>query len=442
MPRISYSDDFKHEAIRLVTEADHSRKQVARDLGVSLGTLRDWIHKLAPDGPVVSDRLPEAEQLRQLRREVERLRMERDILKKPSASSLRRRPDCDLRLHPTARERVPRGCGLPRARRESERVPGLARTARERAPEGRPSAHGAHCRVARGESADVRCPTHPRRPPRAGPPRRATACGASDASGGAPRRVPSAQGPSRGRTGTGRWPRPRPAPVHRRAPDRVWCADVKQVWTRQGWLFLAAVLDLYSRRIVGHACGTSATTELVDQAFAAAVGRRRPSAGLVHHSDRGAAYVSGPFLASLAAVRAVRSVSRPGTPLDNAVMESFFSTLERELLVRERYVSRAEARSSLFDYYRGVLQRPAEALDAGLPQSSGVRGPLYHQGGVLSTGMCSAHSLGRRGRAPPPHTPSQRCRTTPITSSPPSPSPSAAPCSSPPPSSSLRRRTR
>jgi transposase len=82
MSRISYTDDFKHEAVRLVTVEGISRKQVARDLGISLGTLRDWIHKLAPDGPVVSDKLPEAEQLRQLKREVERLRMERDILKK------------------------------------------------------------------------------------------------------------------------------------------------------------------------------------------------------------------------------------------------------------------------------------------------------------------------------------------------------------------------
>ena len=141
------------------------------------------------------------------------------------------------------------------------------------------------------------------------------------------------------------------------APDRVWCADVKQVWTRQGWVFLAAVIDLYSRRIVGHACGASATTALVDRAFTSALRRRRPESGLVHHSDRGAAYVSGPFLSSLAAAGALRSLSRPGTPLDNAVIESFFSTLERELLARARYVTRAEARSSLFDYIEVFYNR-------------------------------------------------------------------------------------
>lgn len=141
------------------------------------------------------------------------------------------------------------------------------------------------------------------------------------------------------------------------APDRVWCADIKQVWTRQGWVYLAAVIDLYSRRIVGHACGVSATTALVERAFAAAVRRRQPAVGLVHHSDRGAAYVSGPFLASLAAAGAVRSLSRPGTPLDNAVIESFFSTLERELLAGEGFETRAAARSALFDYIEVFYNR-------------------------------------------------------------------------------------
>jgi putative transposase len=167
-----------------------------------------------------------------------------------------------------------------------------------------------------------------------------------------PRKSPSAGSPT---------PADSPDLVRRQftveAPDRVWCADVKQVWTREGWVFLAAVIDLYSRRIVGHACGASATTALVERAFDAAVARRRPSAGLAHHSDRGAAYVSGPFLSSLTAAGAVRSLSRPGTPLDNAVIESFFSTLERELLVRERYATRFEARSSLFDYIEVFYNR-------------------------------------------------------------------------------------
>ena len=82
MPRITYTDEFKREAVRLVTDQGRPRKQVARELGVSTGTLRDWIHRFAPEGPAVSGALPEAEQIRQLRRELERVRMERDSLKK------------------------------------------------------------------------------------------------------------------------------------------------------------------------------------------------------------------------------------------------------------------------------------------------------------------------------------------------------------------------
>ncbi len=141
------------------------------------------------------------------------------------------------------------------------------------------------------------------------------------------------------------------------APDQVWCADIKQVRTREGWVFLAAVIDLYSRRIVGHACGSSPTTALAERALTSAAGRRAPARGLVHHSDRGAAYVGGPFLSSLEAVGGVPSLSRPGTPLDNAVIESFFSTLERELLAGRRFGTRAEARSALFDYIEVFYNR-------------------------------------------------------------------------------------
>jgi transposase len=82
MPRTTYPEDFRREAVRLVTEEGHPRKQVARDLGVSVGALRDWIHRYAPGEAAVSDALPEAEQIRQLKRELHRLQQERDILKK------------------------------------------------------------------------------------------------------------------------------------------------------------------------------------------------------------------------------------------------------------------------------------------------------------------------------------------------------------------------
>ena len=95
-------------------------------------------------------------------------------------------------------------------------------------------------------------------------------------------------------------------------PDRVWCADITQVWTREGCFYLAAVLDLHSRRIVGHAGGRSASSELVERALAIAFRRRRPGRGLIHHSDWGAAYVSGPYLARLERAGALLPVPAVG----------------------------------------------------------------------------------------------------------------------------------
>ena len=147
------------------------------------------------------------------------------------------------------------------------------------------------------------------------------------------------------------------APEAAAAAKRLWCADIKQVWTREGWLFLAAVIDLYSRRIVGHAYGVAATSRLAKRALDAGIGRRHPGRGLIHHSDRGAAYVSAPFMASLEAAGARQSLSRPGAPVDNAVIESFFSTLEREVLARRRFATRAQARSVLFEYIEVFYNR-------------------------------------------------------------------------------------
>ena len=141
------------------------------------------------------------------------------------------------------------------------------------------------------------------------------------------------------------------------APDSKWCADIKQVWTREGWLHVAAVIDLYSRHLVGLAFGPSPTAGLVGRALTSAIERRRPPRGLTHHSDRGAAYVSGPFLASLQSVGAIRSLSRPGTPLDNAVIESFFSTLVRELLAERHFATRGEARAAIFEYVEVFYNR-------------------------------------------------------------------------------------
>ena len=133
-------------------------------------------------------------------------------------------------------------------------------------------------------------------------------------------------------------------------PNQVWVADVTNVWTRQGWLQVAVVLDLYARRVVGWASGRSANDTLTINALRQAIKHRRPKSGLLHHSDRGAAYTAGRYQQELQKHGIVQSLSRPANCLDNAAMESFFSTLKNEKTHHEKYATRAEARQSVYDY--------------------------------------------------------------------------------------------
>ena len=136
-------------------------------------------------------------------------------------------------------------------------------------------------------------------------------------------------------------------------PDRKWAADITYVPTDQGWLYLAAVIDLCSRRIVGWAMADHLRAELCEQALAMALGRRTPGADLVHHSDRGVQYACGDYRAALAEHGITCSMSRPGDCYDNAVMESFFKTLKAELVYQQpggRFATRGQASAAIFEY--------------------------------------------------------------------------------------------
>lgn len=132
--------------------------------------------------------------------------------------------------------------------------------------------------------------------------------------------------------------------------NRVWVADITYLPTREGHLYLATVLDLASRRCVGWAIRDTLEVELGLSALRMARETRRPAPGLIHHSDRGSQYASGEYRAELAAHGMIASMSGKGDCYDNAVAESFFSTLEFELLMRSDWHSRAEARRALFRY--------------------------------------------------------------------------------------------
>ena len=134
------------------------------------------------------------------------------------------------------------------------------------------------------------------------------------------------------------------------APNRVWVSDITYIPTRQGWLYLAVVLDLASRRVVGTAMGPTLDTALALAALRQALGTRRPPPGLLHHSDRGVQYAATAYRNLLARHGAVQSMSRRGNCWDNAVAESFFSTLEFEVIMRHDWPTRREAHDAIFAY--------------------------------------------------------------------------------------------
>ena len=140
-------------------------------------------------------------------------------------------------------------------------------------------------------------------------------------------------------------------------PDRLWVSDITYVRTDEGWLYLAAILDACSRRVVGWSLADHLRTELALDALAMALNRRRPAPGLVHHSDRGTQDLARAYTARLADRHVRQSVGCPGTCWDNAVAESFFATLKTELLHRQSWATRRQARTAIFEYIEAFYNR-------------------------------------------------------------------------------------
>jgi len=140
-------------------------------------------------------------------------------------------------------------------------------------------------------------------------------------------------------------------------PNQAWASDITYIWTAEGWLYLAVVMDLFSRAIVGWSMSERMTRELVINAFVMATKRRNPSSGLLHHSDRGSQYASTDYQEILAKYGAICSMSRKGNCWDNAPVESFFGTLKREHVFHNRYSHRAQARQSIFLYIEQFYNR-------------------------------------------------------------------------------------
>lgn len=133
-------------------------------------------------------------------------------------------------------------------------------------------------------------------------------------------------------------------------PDRAWASDITYIPTAEGWLYLAVIIDLYSRKVVGWSMDKRMNKELVIRALEMAIKNRKPSRGLIFHSDRGSQYASYEFQKILCKRGIRSSMSRKGDCWDNAVVESFFSTIKTELIFHKKYQTRKQARRDIFEY--------------------------------------------------------------------------------------------
>ena len=180
------------------------------------------------------------------------------------------------------------------------------------------------------------------------------------------------------------------------APNQVWVGDVTCIATQEGWLYLAILLDLYSRRIVGWSAGAHPDTDLVLEALNRASSDRRPPAGLIHHSDRGSIYASERYRQRLRELGMLSSMSRKGNCYDNAVAESYFATLKTELGSKHHFTHRQAARSAVFTYIEGFYN-PRR-----LHSSLGYRTPLeVDLAGCAQAGLDSGAAVALRATAAP-----------------------------------------
>ena len=162
------------------------------------------------------------------------------------------------------------------------------------------------------------------------------------------------------------------------APNRVWAGDITYVWTDAGWLYLAVVLDLYSRAVIGWAMGPRLTADLATDALTMALARRKPEPGLLHHSDQGSHYTGAHYQALLTRAQCTVSYSRRGDCWDNAVVESFFATLTKELLIDTEFATRSEASRALFEFIEIWYNRQRRH------SSLGYRTPVQYEEQVLN----------------------------------------------------------
>src|SRR6185312_2626149 len=178
------------------------------------------------------------------------------------------------------------------------------------------------------------------------------------------------------------------------APNKKWVADFTYLWTAEGWLYVAVVLDLYSRRAIGWSMQSSMTAQLVTDALMMAVWRRGHPQALLHHSDRGSQYSSEQFQRLLGELGITCSMSRAGNVWDNSAMESFFSTLKTERTARKTYRTRNEAKADVFDYIERFYNPKRQHSTIGYISPIQFEQQMQAtEGGVYETGSSSRAAI-------------------------------------------------
>ncbi|MCM3885222.1 IS3 family transposase [Frankia sp. R82] len=363
MPRSKppYTEEFRQQMVDLV-RAGRLPEELAKEYGPSGQSIRNWVREASRQDDTRADEISaaEREELNRLRKENRQLREERDILRKAN-DFLRDGDRSDMKFALIDAEKTHHSVSV------LARVLGVSREGyyawRRRG--------GRSTRTAADQTLTTKI---------------TAVHAASRATYGAPRVHAdlAAAGVQVGRKRVARLMkqaglqgvhRRRPVSLTRRdraahlppdlvnrdftapAPNQIWTADVTYIPTEQGWLYLAVVLDLYARRIVGWSMSAEQKTPLVADALTMALRHRRPEPGIIHHSDQGSQYTSREFAKICEKHQVRRSVGSSGDCYDNAVTESFFATLECELLDRTTFTTHDQARAAIFDFIEGFYNR-------------------------------------------------------------------------------------
>ncbi|MBW1752932.1 MAG: IS3 family transposase [Deltaproteobacteria bacterium] len=352
--RKHYSKQFKVDAVKLVTEQGYKVSEAARNLGIHHSSLRRWKNELETNSSQAfsgkGHMRPEKEDLHRLRKENKRLRMEREILKK-AGGLLCQRVGVKFGFIRQQQKAYPvtvlcHVMGVSRSGyykylktvHENKMDPDFELIAKVREIHSDTRGSYGSRRMSsqlRDDGYDVG---------------RYRARSLMNKAGVSVKRRKKFK-----RTTDSNHNQPvAPNLLNRQfeaaRPDTVWCADITYLWTLQGWLYLAVVLDLHSRKIVGWAMSNRLTAPLVKDALSMAYWRRKPEKGLIHHSDRGSQYAGNEYQKMLEQYGMVCSMSRKGDCWDNAVVESFFHSLKTEWIADIIYKTRDEARSDVIRY--------------------------------------------------------------------------------------------